>query len=109
MLERDIERPFALSVAKMGGLCVKQQMVGIAGFPDRLVLMPSGIGLFIEFKAPHGRLSERQKVVIQKLKKSGHRVEVVSSQTQAESLLEELRKYASYGADGLGGAAQSGD
>ena len=66
--ERYIERNAGREVLKTwpGTLWIKMREVG---FPDRMVLLPGGGFLFIEFKTPEGKLSARQKAVIDKLKK----------------------------------------
>lgn len=52
--EASIERGFVAQLAKLHpeALCLKFNAPGARGVPDRLVLLPGGIALFIEFKAP---------------------------------------------------------
>lgn len=52
MLEKEIERKLVLAVRDAGGLCPKFVSPGMAGMPDRLVLMPGGRLAFVELKAP---------------------------------------------------------
>ena len=50
MLEKQVERKLCDEVDKLKGMCLKQN--GIAGIPDRLVLLPGGRMAFVELKAP---------------------------------------------------------
>lgn len=57
----------------------------LSGVPDIFVAHKSQDhpGLFLEFKKPGGRLSDKQKVVIDRLKLAGYRVEVVYDSMEA--------------------------
>ena len=57
MRESDIERRLVQGVKKLGGRAYKFVSPGNVGVPDRLVVLPGGIVLFVEVKAPDGRLS----------------------------------------------------
>lgn len=52
MRERDIEACLIREAEKAGGRAYKFTSPGTAGVPDRLVLLPGGIALFVELKAP---------------------------------------------------------
>lgn len=79
-LERKVVRDAAV---KHGIPSIKLNGRGETGWPDRLFLMPLGLGVFIEFKAPGGRLSPKQRVKIELLDKIGHRVYVCSTYEDA--------------------------
>lgn len=53
-LEKEIERDLGNMVKRHGGLCLKWICPGWDGVPDRLVLLPGGIALFVETKRPKG-------------------------------------------------------
>lgn len=57
MRESDIERRLVQGVKKLGGRAYKFVSPGNVGVPDRLVVLPGGVVLFVEVKAPDGRLS----------------------------------------------------
>jgi len=52
MTERKIELALVKQVKAGGGIALKFISPGIAGVPDRLVLLPGGRVLFVELKAP---------------------------------------------------------
>lgn len=52
MLESQIEREYTRWVKTEGGLCLKQNANWYCNIPDRLVLLPPGIGFFLELKRP---------------------------------------------------------
>lgn len=52
MREQMIEKKFMDAVKKMGGIAPKFVSPGLDGVPDRLVLLPMGRMVFVEFKAP---------------------------------------------------------
>lgn len=58
MREVNIERRLVDLVKCLGGVALKGE--NVAGFPDRIVLMPGGGVYFVEVKQPGGRLSDRQ-------------------------------------------------
>ena len=61
-LEREIEAALVRRVKAAGGLCLKWTCPGWTGVPDRLVLLPGGLIIFVELKRPKGgRLSTMQK------------------------------------------------
>ena len=78
-------------VEKTGGLCVKFLPDFARGFPDRLVLLPGGVLVWVETKRPQGGvLSPVQKVQHVLLRRLGQRVEVVWTKDQADDLIDSL-------------------
>lgn len=53
-IEKDIERKLVALVKKYGGRCEKLVNIGFKGFPDRTVLLPDGLIIFVETKRPRG-------------------------------------------------------
>lgn len=89
--EREIEAYLKRKVGEARGLCVKIIPDYARGFPDRLVLLPSGVTVWIETKRPRGgRLSVVQRVVHTELRALGQRVEVVWTKAGVDELLREL-------------------
>ena len=80
--ERYIERNAGQEVqlAWPGALWIKMRDVG---FPDRLVILPGGKMLFIEFKSPTGTLRPAQRAIISTLQRLGVPVYVCSTTREA--------------------------
>lgn len=53
-LEKEIERKLRVTVAKLGGQCLKWVCPGWSGVPDRIILLPGGKIIFAEIKRPKG-------------------------------------------------------
>jgi len=88
MLEKQIERKLCDEVDKLKGMCLKQN--GIAGIPDRLVLLPNGRCAFVELKAPGEKPRKLQVIRMKQLQKMGFRCFVIDDQTQIGKLLSKL-------------------
>ena len=73
----------------MGEQRKKKEMGLLRGFPD-LVLVCNGHTLFLEVKAPKGRLSADQRAVHEALRHNGADVRVLRSIHEAEDLANEL-------------------
>lgn len=86
--ERSIEAKLVRECAKRGWLCLKQNVVGRRGYPDRLIIRTDGQHIWIELKRPGGRLSENQKTNIARLEKQKCYVFVCFSADEAISIIE---------------------
>lgn len=53
-LEKELEQALVKMVNRHGGLCLKWVCPGWAGVPDRMILLPGGIVIFVELKRPKG-------------------------------------------------------
>lgn len=84
MRETAVEKRLMLKVRKAGGICMKVMPV-VAGYPDRLVLLPGGRLFLIETKAPRGRLEPIQRVFIQRAKAIGVEVAVLYDSAQVDA------------------------
>lgn len=91
--ETTVENHLRKSVKLLRGLCIKLNPFGVRGIPDRLVLIPGGIVLFVELKRPVGGkfepLQERWHV---KLRRMGFTVVVCYTKAQVDQLLEEYHE-----------------
>ena len=90
MLEKEIEKKFALAVKKAGGIAPKFVSPGYAGMPDRLVLLPDGVIAFAELKAPGQKPRPLQEARHRLLRRLGFRVYVIDSEDQIGGMLHEL-------------------
>ena len=91
MREREIEKQFALTVKKRGGICPKFVSPGYDGMPDRLALLPDGKFAFAELKAPGESPRPLQKARHRLLRSLGFRVYVIDSIEQIGGMIDELR------------------
>ena len=90
-LENEVEGHLRRRVEKVGGICVKFLPDFARGFPDRIVLLPGGVLVWVETKRPQGGvLSPVQKVQHVLLRRLGQRVEVVWTKDQADDLIDSL-------------------
>lgn len=76
MRERDVERALIKRVKQAGGEVRKLAWIGRRGAPDRLVMLP-GRYLFVELKAPGGRVSRLQDLEHRRLRAAGFDVRIV--------------------------------
>lgn len=79
MKESSIEARLVKEVEKLGGLCWKFVSPGVAGVPDRLVLLPKGKIVFVELKAPGKKARALQEYRHKQLRKLGFKVEIIDS------------------------------
>lgn len=87
MRERDIERALVRAVKAAGGETWKLQWIGRNGAPDRFVKLPGRPPMFVELKAPGGRLKKIQDVEHRRLRAVGLDVRVIWKMEDIEGLL----------------------
>lgn len=92
MRERDIERALIKRVKEVGGEVRKVVWQGRRGAPDRLVLLPKNRRkarplVFVELKAPKGKVSRLQALEHEILARYGVRVVVLNSIEQIEEVI----------------------
>jgi len=81
--EAKVETDIVAWATSMGGVALKLKIDGQRGFPDRTILMPGGIVLFVEVKKPKGGVvSQQQKDWVRKLSDLGFVVIVATSVEQ---------------------------
>ncbi len=79
-LERKLEERCCEKIEIRDGMALKVKVLGLRGFPDRLILLPKGIVFFVEFKRRKtGRLSAQQKKFRIWLAKLGFSVYVIDN------------------------------
>ena len=92
MRESDIERRLVQGVKKLGGKAYKFVSPGNVGVPDRLVVLPGGVVLFVELKAPGGRLSPNQRLQMTELTGLGAHVFVLWGVEDVDVFLRACRE-----------------
>ena len=90
MREKDLERRMVRAVKNMGGLAPKFVSPGLAGVPDRLVLLPEGKIAFVEMKAPGQKPTSLQRLRHGQLRDLGFRVFVIDSKEKIGGMLDEI-------------------
>ena len=88
MLEKHIERKLTDAIKSRDGIGLKQ--TGMAGIPDRLVLLPNGKCAFVELKAPGEKPRKLQAIRMKQLQKMGFRCFVVDSTVAIKPVLDML-------------------
>lgn len=87
MRESKIEKYLVDEVAAIGGEAVKFPPLFYRGFPDRIVLLPGGVIVFVELKAPGETPRLIQQKVHARLKAWGFRVEVIDSKEAVDEFI----------------------
>lgn len=90
MNENIIEQRLKKEIEKIGGKALKFVSPGVAGVPDRIVLMPEGRIIFVELKAPGKKLRAMQEYRAKELRELGFRVECIDSIEQIKELVNKF-------------------
>lgn len=92
MRERDIEQYLREQVKAAGGWAPKWESIGNAGVPDRIVILPNNIILFVEMKAPGKQPTPLQSSQHRRMRALGCDVRVVDSLEKVDQLLADYRE-----------------
>ncbi len=87
MRERDIEEYLVKRVQAMGGEVRKAEWIGRRGAPDRRVMLPGRLPVWVELKAPGVKPEAHQIREHNRMRRLGELVEVVDSLAAVEGLL----------------------
>ena len=85
--ESDIEKYLVKRVKNVGGQIRKAQWVGHVGAPDRRVMLPNRMPIWIELKAPGKKPEPHQVREHNRMRKLGELVEVIDSYEAVDNLL----------------------
>lgn len=94
VLEAALEQKLSSYVKQNGGIYWKFTSPSTTGVPDRICLFKGGHIVFVEWKRP-GRidgLSEKQKIICNKLRKLGFTVLVVDSEDSFKQQIDDLKR-----------------
>ncbi len=91
MREKQIEQKLTLMVKAAGGIAPKFVSPGLAGMPDRLVLLPNGVFAFAELKAPGKKPRALQLARHEMLRRLGFKVYVIDGTEQIGEMIDELQ------------------
>lgn len=89
MRESELEFYFRRRVKELGGLAVKFTSPGMAGVPDRLVLI-SGRAIFVELKAEGKKLRPIQLYRKQQLEALGQTVHCLDSRDAVDKFIQKV-------------------
>ena len=92
ILEKKVEQELVDAVESLGGECLKLEVKGRRGWPDRLCLLPEGITICVEVKRRSGQLSKAQEARLRTLHHMGHLHVVVWDIHQVNQLAFMMQK-----------------
>lgn len=93
ILERDVEGYLRRQVERLGGRCEKFLPDNSNGMPDRIVMLPGGVLIWVETKRCETEDARKlQLMQHRKLRRLGQRVEVVHTREAADALLQEVTR-----------------
>jgi hypothetical protein len=87
MRERDIEAHLVRRVKELGGEIRKAEWIGRVGAPDRRVMLPGRLPVWVELKAPGVKPEPHQIREHNRMRRLGELVEVIDSIEAVEELL----------------------
>lgn len=87
MRERVVENYLREGVQILGGLAIKLTTKSGRGWPDRIVLMPGGVVVFVECKAPGKKATALQQMRIDWLNGRGIRALVIDTKEAVDDFL----------------------
>lgn len=90
IMEKQIEKYLRIEIERLGGLCVKFPPLFFRGFPDRIVLLPGALIVFVEMKDKGKKPTGMQMKIHDKLRALGFRVEVLDSKESVDCFIMAL-------------------
>lgn len=91
MSEKVIERYLVEQARRAGMLCLKYANPAMAGYPDRLLVLPSGRTAWVELKSRGRKPSKLQLLRHGELAGLGHMVSVIDNKADVDNLIEKLK------------------
>ena len=89
--ESELEKKLCKEVKALGGLALKFVSPGLAGMPDRLILIAIGTIGFVEAKAPKKKPRKLQKIRHKQLQELGFQVYVLDKESQIGGIIDAIR------------------
>ena len=90
MLESSMEKIFTQKLQKLGCFVIKCKVEGYAGMPDRQVLIPGGISVFIEMKKDGEEPRPLQMYRLKQLNKLGFQAIYINSMGQVQDFVKSV-------------------
>ena len=85
--EKSIEHYLVERVKAMGGACLKYYNPNMAGYPDRIVLLPGGRVMWVELKSYGERPRAIQHQRIERLRQLGQEVHICDSRQAVDAIV----------------------
>jgi len=86
--EKTLEARLVREIEARGGMALKYTSQFHRGIPDRICLLPGGLGVFVELKSTGKKPTKLQEHAMKKLVEMGHAVIVIDNTNDLEWLLE---------------------
>ncbi len=90
--EKYLEKKLVREIKNLGGLALKFTSSTEAGYPDRLLILPGGVSLWVEIKSKGEKPTKLQKHRITTLKKLKQDVEIIDNYADLENLISQLKR-----------------
>ena len=87
-MEKDVEGMLVKGVENLGGKCYKWVSPNQNGVPDRIVLLPKGVVIFVELKDYKGKISQVQKIQQKIIQNLGFQVCVLNSKERVSEFVK---------------------
>ena len=86
--EKAIEAYLRRRVEAEGGICLKYSNPNQVGYPDRAVLLPGGMTLWVELKSTGEKPSKLQRERFREMESIGHSVTVLDSKEAVDRFMD---------------------
>lgn len=90
-LERDVEKYFSKAAKKVSALTYKWPASYHKGLPDRILILSTGDVWFVEIKRSNGKVSKRQKYVLETLRKQCCKTAILSGKSDVDEFFCHLQ------------------
>ena len=88
--EKYLERKLSEAVKRLGGESIKLEARLRAGLPDRMLLLPNGLIVFVELKTKGKKPTRIQTLTHDRFRELGFRVEVIDNYNSLLKLIENV-------------------
>ena len=90
--DKNIERYLVMESGRNGIVALKMDGRGQVGYPDRMLILPGGLCIWVEVKSRGQRARKAQQYTHAQLRAAGHEVWVIDRRALVDALLKSLRE-----------------
>lgn len=90
--EKAIEKYLVQRAKEIGLPCLKYSNPNMVGYPDRIIVLPSGMVVWVELKSKGKKPTKAQQIRIASLEALGHIVKVIDNKAEIDNLINSIRK-----------------